>query len=688
MPVGARDWTSVRATLWFTALALLVVGPLLGPGYLLLLDFPSGPRLPQVELFPTPSSGEVGNATPLLGLHSLLRSVHTYLPDKVFLLAPLLAGGLGVYRFARRKLGIGALSATYGGTLFAVNPFVYDRYLSGHLHFLLGYSLLPWALEAVSDAMDNPSGRRAVPLAFWLFVLGVIDLHIAGMYALLVVLAALFSAGRARLRIGMVAGAVGLGVGFSSFWLLPALFVPPGQGIGPADLEVYASRPQGLAVLPSLTALHGFWRDEFTGAAERLPTLSVLVVPIIGLALVGAVFLLGPGSRRRLAAIMAVVVGLALLLAAGTSFPPTAGLFRWMFDHVPFFGIYREPQKFVALLVLAYAVFGAAGLHALLPRPSSGHVRRSLSGLGGAVPVAVAIAYAYTMLWGFWGQVHLSRYPDDWERAELAMASRGPGRLLVLPWHLYAVWSFSDGRIVASPASSFFSGVVLSAGEAGFETVPPQSADPFKLYIQSVLNHRNEVRWFGHLTAPLGIRYVVSLREVDFWKYRFLERQDDLAPMYRGKSLVLFENLDWREAPVGLELGDDVEGVSTLFGSGKEREVTDRLHESRPLRPRAGGAFPPIARALPIWRRLEPSNPPLLLTADRCTDGWRLGRQAARCHLGAVAAFESPERPEVLWRPLAGTRILGYLVSGLTLASAAVYLLRARRPSDESAHGT
>jgi hypothetical protein len=181
---------------------------------------------------------------------------------------------------------------------------------------------------------------------------------------------------------------------------------------------------------------------------------------------------------------------------------------------------------------------------------------------------------------------------------------------------------------------------------------------------------------------------VVSLREVDFWKYRFLERQSDLDPVYRGKRLVLFENLAWREGPLGVQLGDELEAPSALFGSGREEEVTERFHESPPLRPRADVTFPSIARALPIWRQVEPANTPLLLTTDRCTDGWRLGQLAARCHLGALAAFESPERPEVLWRPLAGTRILGYLVSGLTLASAAVYLLRARRPSDESAHGT
>jgi hypothetical protein len=111
---------------WFAALALLVAGPLLGPGHLMLLDFPSGPRFPQLSFLPLPSSGDVGNTIPLTTLHVALRSIYELLPEKLFLLAPILIAGLGAARFVRRRLELGALPAAYAGTLFAVNPFVYD----------------------------------------------------------------------------------------------------------------------------------------------------------------------------------------------------------------------------------------------------------------------------------------------------------------------------------------------------------------------------------------------------------------------------------------------------------------------------------------------------------------------------------------------------------------------------------
>ncbi len=148
LPVGA----------WFSALALLVAGPLLGGGYLLLLDYPSGPQFPHLSAFPLPSSGDIGNTIPLLGTLALLKEVDDLLPDKLLLLAPIVIGGTGVYHFVRSQLEVGSLAAVYGGTLFVVNPFVYDRYLAGHLFFLLAYSLLPWALStAVRD--DAPAVR-------------------------------------------------------------------------------------------------------------------------------------------------------------------------------------------------------------------------------------------------------------------------------------------------------------------------------------------------------------------------------------------------------------------------------------------------------------------------------------------------------------------------------------------------
>jgi hypothetical protein len=650
LPVGA----------WFSALALVVAGPLLGSGYVLLLDYPSGPRFPALAPFPLPSSGDIGNGIPLLSVLALFREIHAFFPDKVLLLAPIIVGGLGVYRLARARLGAGWPAAVYGGTLFVVNPFVYDRYLSGHLFFLLAYSLLPWALAPILDMTRRPTVRTTVVVALWIFVLGAIDVHVLGIYVLLTCVAVILAPSRLRLAFG--AAALGAGVLVCAYWILPSLFVDHGSDIGPADLAVYASRPTGIA-----------------GPGERVPGLYLLLAPILGLAVAGVAELLRPGPNRRFALAISISATLGLLLAAGTSFPPTADVFRWAFEHVPYMGVYREPQKFLALVVLAYAVFGAVGLDAVVRGLGGSGGRSAVAATAGLFAVAAVVGYGYTVLWGFADQAKPVRYPDSWAEAKAVMDDRGEGRLLVLPWQLYTVWSFSDDRIVANPAPSFFSHEVLAGDEAGFTSVGPQSPDPFSRYIDEVLRHRAEIHWLGHLVAPLGVRFVASLREADWERYRFLTRQQDLVPIYRGEGLVLFENRAWRGSIIGLDKGATIAEPSQLFGSPREREVVSRLFPTRPLVSGDAGGFATLGRRLADGPQVGAMAAPFVATADRCSDGWRLGSDESTCDLGAVAAFESAPRARTLVRPLAGVQMLGYVFSGLTLAAATFYLLTCSR---------
>ena len=662
----------VSPALWFPALAILVGGPLLlFDGYLILLDYPAGPHLERPTLFPLPSSSDIGNTTPLVAIQWLARRIHTYLPDKLFLVLPIILGGLGVYRFARRRLDLGVWPGLFGGTLFVFNPFVLDRYLSGHVHFLIAYSLLPWALHPLEEATRQPSGRAAAKAGLWVLALAAIDLHIAGVYGILAV-ATVLAAATSR-RFLYACGAIGIAVAGSAYWLLPSLYAPPGQGVGTADLEAYASNPRGFGVLPTLAAMYGFWREEFPGPAERMPLLYLLLIPILGLVVLGLVRLWMPGPHRRFAAVLSISAVAFLALAAGISFPPTAGVFRWLYENVFVFRIYREPQKLLAPVVLAYALFGAAGLRALPLR------RPALSVAASAVSVVTVLAYGFPMLWGFSGEVRLSGYPEGWAAAERVMRDHGEGRAIAFPPDLYGLWSFTERRIVAHPAQGFFAEQVLIDREAGFPTVPEQSSDPFTVYVRRFLAERDRIRHLGHLLAPLGVRYVLSFDEGGLY-YAFLSEQRDLITLHESPGVTLYENTAWQAGPRGLAHGEPITEPGRVFGTGLERAALHTLFEAPPLRPRASSSFPPLAYRLPIW----PTSPdlggsPFVLTTHRCSDGWVMGTTTARCHLGVAAAFDTSEEDRVMWRPVAGARLMGLGVTVLTLFGAAAYLWRRRK---------
>jgi hypothetical protein len=255
----------------------------------------------------------------------------------------------------------------------------------------------------------------------------------------------------------------------------------------------------------------------------------------------------------------------------------------------------------------------------------------------------------------FWGlsEIELSRYPRSWSAAERLMERNGDGRLLVLPFRLYEDWTFTDSRIVAGPAHSFFDREVLIGQDAGFEDVPPASVDPFFYYVDDLLD-RDELRDFGRQIAPLGVRYVAWTAEADPEDFQWLSGQEDLRSVYFGGDLALFENRAWR--------GDVL--------------PVDAIRERQPYVESVRGDAPGVVRRLPGWESISPPAPTAVLFAERCNDGWRLGEARARCHLGTVAAFEAPNGAETLWRPFVMVQALGYAITIVTLMLVVLRLVR------------
>jgi hypothetical protein len=643
------------ATAWFGVLGLLVAGPVLGGGYVMLLDFVSGPHIARPDPLPVPSSGDVGNTAPLAALHAAIAALASTLPDKLLLLAPVVVGGVGAYRLLASRLGAGGLAALYGGTLYAVNPFVRDRYLAGHLYLLLGCGLLPWALAAPLDLLREATRAVATRAAAWLAVLAAVSLHVAGAYTLLVVLACALAPASALRRISLAAGAAALAAVLCAYWLLPDLVAPPRRASALPDLAEYATRSDGAHPLAGLAALHGFWRDEFPAPAERHPLLFLLVAPLVALAVVGLVALLR--SALRTAGILLTVGAFAgLLVAAGTSWSVTERPFRAAVEHVGPLVLYREPQKLVVLVVLAYALLGGVGLAVGL-RAAARRERRAVPAAAAAA-LAIVLAYGSSLFWGVGGNAQLARYPDGWAEAEAAMAQRGSGgALLVLPWRLYGVWSVAPDRILLNPAASYFDREVLASDDPGFAPGSYRSADVFREHTARVLASRRSSDELGRSLAPLDVRFVAVLDGGP--DERFVLRQRDLALLHRSPGLVVLENEAWREP---LPLGRVAPGPAGV----------------EPPEPDAGPA-PLLARALPLWREVEPGGAPVVAVGERCDDGWLLEDAEPRCHLGAVAAFASPDHLAELWRPRAAWAVLGYTLAGLGWAVVAAAAVRRRR---------
>ena len=198
---------------------------------------------------------------------------------------------------------------------------------------------------------------------------------------------------------------------------------------------------------------------------------------------------------------MLLLVGTAgYFLALGTQ-GPTGPLFRWAYFNLPFFQVVREPQKFLVLSALAYAVFFGWGVERLARSVASA---KRATGAAGVAGVALPLLYCPTIFWGLAGQVSPSTLPPSYHEVGSLMGN-GQGRALYLPWHLYMAYPFTGGRVVANLGPTSFRRPVISGDNVQVGSVETQSTSPRSAYVARLLAEGRHLRGFGALVAPLGI---------------------------------------------------------------------------------------------------------------------------------------------------------------------------------------
>src|SRR3954452_3668955 len=154
--VGASGWIvamrrGVRrdapGAIWAVVLAVVVLGPGLAPGYLLVRDMVWVPDLALRPDFLGLGSG-LPRAVPSDALVAVLdQVVPGMLLQKVLLLAALAVGGVGVTRLLDREGEPATLVVRLVAvTVYGWNAYLAERLLMGQWPVLVGYAVLPWVL--------------------------------------------------------------------------------------------------------------------------------------------------------------------------------------------------------------------------------------------------------------------------------------------------------------------------------------------------------------------------------------------------------------------------------------------------------------------------------------------------------------------------------------------------------------
>lgn len=402
-------------------MALLVLAPLLGRGFVLTYDMVFAPRQDLL-----PDSFGLGSALPrsvpadaVVGVFTML--VPGDLVQQLFLLVALVAGPLGAARLMpTESIGIRVVAAvSYGWTAY-----VAERLVMGHWPYLLAYAAIPWVVLARHSTAK--------------LVLACLPGVITPTGGILVSVIAVVAAGPRKLKVTIPVALV-----LNAPWWVPAVLHKGNALSAENGVAAFAARGEGWGgPVVSLLGLGGIWNGEVTPASRGNPLVPVITLVTVAVALFGLREL---GKRwGALARRLTILGAVGVFVAALPTLPGGGELLGWTVANVPGGGLLRDSQKWVAWWALPLAL----GIAAAVERIN----RKAAVVAALVVPVLAMPDLAFAA----WGRLHTADYPADWYAVrEILDSDPRPGDVVTQPFASFRQFGWNRDRTQLDPAPRF-----------------------------------------------------------------------------------------------------------------------------------------------------------------------------------------------------------------------------------------
>jgi hypothetical protein len=452
--------------IWALALALLVLGPALGPGFLLVRDMVWVPGLALGSDALGLGSG-LPRAVPSDAVVAVLDEVVPgMLLQKLVLVLTLAAGGVGAARLLDPVGGphderAGIVVRLVAVTVYGWNALVAERLLMGAWPLLVGYAVLPWLLHAAR--LWRAEGR--LPRSLLVLVpLGCLSAS-AGLATAVAVLAGAAGKGRSAKAALLVAAG-------NAPWLVAGLLHASSATSDSAAAEVFALRGEGSVPAPlAALTLGGIWNTAVQPGARTGALGWVALVALVGLAALGA----RPWWRRtpprdRTALLVCWVVGWTLAVLTWAA----PGAVGWVSEHVAGAGVVRDGARALVLCAPLLAVLVAEGVRVLAARAPRERVARVALAVG-AVLLPVALLPGLAL--GLGHRIEPAVYPAAYDEARRLLEGRD-GDVLVLPLSSYRAPDWNHRHLVLDPTGRYLRRDYVASDVLVVDGVPLSGEDP------------------------------------------------------------------------------------------------------------------------------------------------------------------------------------------------------------------
>lgn len=418
----------------------LLLGPALGPGYVLSYDMVWVPELALRSDFLGVGSA-LPRAVPSDAVIAVLdQVVPAMLLQKVALAGPLIAAGIGAARLLRSLApGIGTAGRLGAAVIYLWNPFVVERLVIGHWPVLIGYGLAPWLWLAARSARD---GR--IPLRLlWLLPLASLSAT-TGLASALVVLVVGWRGGL-RTRLLLLASAMVANLP----WLAAGLLHASDATSDAAGAATFALRSEGLLPAPlAALGLGGIWNSEVAPASRGTwVAVAALVVSVAVAALGWARWRAETPRADRLGLLVCWAMGFGVAVLSWAA----SGVLGEIAASVPGGGLLRDGSRLLGLCALLLAVLVGLGVQRVSDLVAERTGDRAQAGFVAGVVALLPIAGMADAAWGSAGHLQPVEYPSAFGNIRQVMGPDPKGDVLLLPFTSYRAPEFNGGRKVLDP---------------------------------------------------------------------------------------------------------------------------------------------------------------------------------------------------------------------------------------------
>lgn len=668
---------------WWLIIVGLLIGlgvafPWLGGGRLLLLDWPVGPHQPVL----TPQAyGLQGGLITGLVVQIVLYPIFHLLGDYattfiIIAIFPVAAVAIG-------SLVGGSLWTKIPAAIFyCVNPFVYDRIYAGQLSLIFGYAILPFAVKSLL-AQPEPSRTRWVKTGLWWIALITCAPHFVWIFGVVFGVFVLLSIRSPKVLLRLLFSAVFAGIGIS-YELISGLSGGIGIHVGSRAFAAYQTRGgPGIGLFSNVLGLYGFWRQGPLLAKQAITGWPIFLAGIILVAAFGMFshYRSGnPNSDNNKKVTVLVASGIAGMFLAMGDQGPIGSFFKFAYDYIPFFKIMREPQKFSILWALALATGFGWGTGELYKK-AFGKAAKIFTAL---VAIGLCLVYEPLMFNGFDGQLKTTKFPSSWYKAN-KIIGKGQGSILALPWHLYLSYPFTSS-VIANPSPSFFSRPTISGDNEQLPGLPSSSTLRRSAFLQYVYNYGPDIGTFGSIVAPLGVKYIVLEKTVDWRNYSWLNNQQDLKKIFNSSSIEVFQNQNYQglgTASSKITTVPNWGSILALAQLGKLKGQVLQVQNPGPgpmVLPQGTSRIPPaspvkVKRSFAAKYYIDSHQPGWIQLSLLYDPGWTLqGRPAIQLAEGNLGWSNNGKASVVFFSPV-DLIFVGYGVSFFTVFFGIIYLI-------------